>query len=196
MKTFIVLVLLKVILMANDSNNTQTNITMINITDALINANFTNACSSVVPNKTEDCIMYSDDTTLCCLLESVNTPLQYRICNSLPRNETTPLKRVSNMLYKINCTGIQDYEKYFPFEGRYTACGIQSPKNESDCALYSNDMACCLASTTKEFDKNPMCYEYGNQNGNFQKDNFYFRCSSDYSKFTFFILFSLLVVLI
>ena len=97
--------------MATQSNSSDTN-TTINITQALIKANFTNSCSSILPKSTEDCIPYSDETSLCCLLEAVDTPLPYRICNSLPRNETTPLKRVSNMLYRINCTGVKDYEKY------------------------------------------------------------------------------------
>jgi hypothetical protein len=186
MKIIIFLLLIKNIIL---SSETPTSSNSTNITDVLMKANFTNKCSTILPSTTEDCISASDDDSLCCLLEAVDTPLPYRICNSLPRNHTTPLKRVSNMLYKINCTGVEDYQKYFPFEGIYTACGIQNPKNESDCFPYpENNLTCCLASTTSGFDNNPMCYLFGTQNGAFQKDGFYFRCSADALKLSILFL--------
>jgi hypothetical protein len=101
------------------------------------------------------------------------------------------------MLYNINCTGINDYAKYFPFEAKYTACGIQDPKNETDCSPYpDHNLTCCIVDITSDFSSNPMCYLFGTQNGAFQDNGFYFRCSSDVLRLSMLFLFLIFAIII
>ena len=160
---------------------------------------FTDECTNVNnPKSPGDCIKHSYDPYFCCLLESTNTPLEYRVCNLIMKNATTPIKVVGKMNYRLNCTGVPDFEKYFPFENNYKACGVQYAYNESRCSIdNTDDKMCCLASTEPTFnsDYNPMCYYYKNQVGTFKDGDFYFKCSSDIVKIKIFLLFLIILLI-
>jgi hypothetical protein len=124
--------------------------------------------SSFKPNKTEDCIGRTNSTHLCCLLNSINTPAAYSNCISLKNERANTLITVGSMEYSINCTGVNNFQTYFPFEGDYKPCGINNANSASDCWKYNSNSPCCLASIDKSFSSNSnlLCYYYDKNPGN------------------------------
>ena len=81
-------------------------------------------CNSITNStNAEGCLTYSGDKFFCCSLYAINSPAPFSVCNAIPKDRTITLKSVGNMQYKVNCTGVKDYNKYFPFEEKYQACG-------------------------------------------------------------------------
>jgi hypothetical protein len=163
--------------------------------NVLINSQSIALCNSI-SNSTSpaDCLPYSSDDYFCCFLYAINSPAQFQVCNAIPKNRTITLKSVGNMQYVVNCTGIDNYNQYFPFEGKYSPCGVQDPDVPSDCFRYSTDTeTCCLAGTDADFN-NPLCYFYNNTIGNFTDNGFYFSCSSGFLKIN--ILYFLIMLII
>jgi hypothetical protein len=123
-------------------------------------------------------------------------------------NDVFTIITVGNMDYSINCTGIEKFDYYFPFEKEYRACGVQSPYLVRDCWKYNdNNTPCCLASIepTFNYSYNPLCYYYP-KNSNMEIKNYteinregrklYFSCHNVIHKIIYSIISILIIILI
>ncbi len=119
--------------------------------------------TTLIPSGPSDCVPYSTESDICCYLTVMEAPATYSNCISLKPENLSPYFQVGNMQYKVNCTGVNDYKKLFPFEENYSHCGINNPTLPSECAKYDHDdNPCCLASTDPTFNETShlLCYRY------------------------------------
>jgi hypothetical protein len=161
-------------------------------------------CGPNSPKSIDDCLKYSNSTNLCCLITNINGPVNYQQCINIYTDNTFTYSTVGNMQYTINCTGLYDYDRYFPFEQKYKPCGINNPSTSADCAFYSTqNSTCCMAGLDKYFAGNTNCYHYSKNPdvlavGNFTEINNYgvqlfFSCDS---KFLFVNLFLVFIIML
>lgn len=162
--------------------------------------------NATFPDGPADCIPYSNSTDFCCFLKASDSPATYTKCMRMKNTNVFSIITVGNMRYDVDCHGIKDYEKYFPFENEYKACGYQNPTVPGDCWRFNTDTApCCLSSTNPTFDvnSNPLCYLFPEDSDfsvkNFSKINkngtqLYFSCEGKFAK-NFNILFLIMLLL-
>jgi hypothetical protein len=161
-----------------------------------------------MPKGVQDCVPYSNSTDFCCFLNTTNSPALFTRCINMKNTDVYSILTIGSMRYDVDCHGIKDYDKFFPFESEYKACGYSHPSVSADCWKFnSNEAPCCLASTEPNFnpDYNPLCYFYPEDNDfsvkNFTKYNkqgvsLYFSCHGGERIFTHFLFLILTFVLV
>jgi hypothetical protein len=152
-----------------------------------------------MPGGPQDCVPYSNSTDFCCFLNATNSPALFTRCINMKNTDVYSILTVGSMRYDVDCHGIKDYEKYFPFEAEYSACGYSHPSVSADCWRFNTDsQPCCLASTEPTFnpENNPLCYFFPEDSDfsvkNYTKTNkqgvkLYFSCHGGEKFFTPFI---------
>jgi len=164
--------------------------------------------SNLKPEKTADCLKYSNNTDFCCYLNSVDTPIPFKSCINIKFDNVFSYMTVGEMKYTVDCRGVPNYDELFPFEAEYTPCGIANPSIATDCWKYnSEDKPCCLSSIEPSFNSSydPFCYFYP-KNRDFQVAKYsevnkngkplYFSCNSEYYSMKLFIFLSLLLIVL
>lgn len=157
-------------------------------------------CGPNAPKSTEDCLKYSNSTNFCCLISNVNGPVDYKQCININSDNTFTYSTIGNMQYTINCTGLNNFDKYFPFEQNYKSCGISNPTTTADCASYSTqNSSCCMTALDSKFSGNTNCYYYSKNSdvlavGTYTEMNnygvqLYFTCDSKFLFVNLFLVF-------
>jgi len=119
---------------------------MISISFGVINTkglcgNFTN------PKNVTQCLPYSTDNYFCCLLRIENSPSEFQTCYVVEKNTaSSSVIQIGKITYNIDCSGIPDFYKYFPFEEKFKPCSTSNPKSISTCTDFQEDdkSKCCL----------------------------------------------------
>lgn len=164
--------------------------------------------NSLSPKNSSECVKYSNKTDFCCFLYAKNAIATFSSCISMTVDSYSSILRVGNMVYSIDCSAIENFYDYFPFEKDYTPCGIQNPVNPRDCSNYNiENNPCCLAATepTFNYSLNPLCYyyprnklaetrNYSTQNSNGVK--LYFSCNSLSFRIVYFLIFLIILLIV
>lgn len=164
--------------------------------------------NNTLPSSAADCVPYSNSTDFCCYLNTTDAPSLYSACIFVESDNVFSVLNLGNMAYTVDCHGITDYYKYFPFEDEYVACGPQDPQDMGDCWKYNtNTSPCCLASTNDTFSSNLnlLCYLFP-QNSAFQAMNYtevnkygqsiYFACQGNFLESFYFKIFSVVLLIL
>lgn len=166
--------------------------------------------NTTTPTSSLDCIGFSNSTFGCCLLTAVDSPATFSTCYLMKKSNASPIVTVGSIVYRVDCTGMEDYSTYFPFEGKYQACGMQRPSTPSDCfssGYLTEGNTCCLATTTIPYtlDLNPTCYIYNSKGNDFNLNqtytethtgmNLYFTCAAVINQFNFYLTLILFIML-
>ncbi len=105
-------------------------------------------CGNIVdPKNSTQCLPFSTSDYFCCLLKIEDSPSNFNACYIVEKNTaSSTVIQIGKMTYKIDCSGITDFYKYFPFEEKFKPCSTSNPKSISTCTdfIMENNAKCCL----------------------------------------------------
>lgn len=105
-------------------------------------------CGNVTnPKNVTECLPYSTEDYFCCLLTIEDSPSDFNTCYMVEKDTASSTEiQIGKITYKLNCSGIPDFYKYFPFEEKFKPCSTSNPKSISTCTDFEmeNDSKCCL----------------------------------------------------
>jgi hypothetical protein len=105
-------------------------------------------CGNITnPKNVKECLPFSTQDDFCCLLTIDNSPSDFKTCYLVEKDTaSSTVIQIGKITYKVDCTGIPDFYKYFPFEEKFKTCSTSNPKSISTCTdfLMDNNAKCCL----------------------------------------------------
>jgi hypothetical protein len=117
--------------------------------------------NGINPKNSIDCLNYSTGDFHCCKMYMENSIAEFNTCYKIMKNYThASIINIGKSSYRIDCSGIKDYYKYFPFEEKFDPCGNSYPKSVSSCTdfLMENKNARCCLGKIKAFPDYGNCY--------------------------------------
>lgn len=118
-------------------------------------------CSNLTsPSNVTECLKYSTQDYFCCYITIQDSPSNFSACYAIDKDTaSSSVIQIGKLTYMVDCTGIPDYYKYFPFEEKFQACSIDNPKTIDSCTSYEmeGDQKCCMG-LVKSYPDLRKCY--------------------------------------
>lgn len=105
-------------------------------------------CGNITnPKGSNECLPFSTENFFCCLLTIENSPSDFNTCYVVEKDTaSSTVIQIGKITYKVDCSGIPNFYRYFPFEEKFKPCSTSNPKSISTCTDFKmeNNAKCCL----------------------------------------------------